>query len=247
MGQVMRGDGRSGTDLREVRFNRGLSGWAEGAVLIEFGKTKVLCTASIEERVPTFLKGAGSGWITAEYGMLPRSTATRMEREAAKGKQSGRTQEIQRLIGRSLRACVDLSLLGERTIKIDCDVLQADGGTRTAGITGGFVALVEAIKGLEISGAVPEGSILCQIAAISVGIKERRVLLDLDYSEDSTCDTDLNLVMSDAGDIIEVQGTAEGRVFSIGQLNEMLEVGRSGIESLIGHQKEYLETLEHGR
>ena len=247
MGQVMREDGRAETDLREVRFNRGLSGWAEGAVLIEFGKTKVLCTASIEERVPTFLKGAGSGWITAEYGMLPRSTATRMEREAAKGKQSGRTQEIQRLIGRSLRACVDLSLLGERTIKIDCDVLQADGGTRTAGITGGFVALAEAIKGLEIAGVTPKGSILRQIAAISVGIKNGRVLLDLDYSEDSTCDTDLNLVMSDAGDIIEVQGTAEGRVFSIGQLNEMLEVGRSGIERLVEQQKEYLETLEHGR
>jgi ribonuclease PH len=247
MGQVMREDGRSETDLREVRFNRGLSSWAEGAVLIEFGKTKVLCTASIEERVPTFLKGAGSGWITAEYGMLPRSTATRMEREAAKGKQSGRTQEIQRLIGRSLRACVDLSLLGERTIKIDCDVLQADGGTRTAGITGGFVALAEAIKGLEIAGVTPKGSILRQIAAISVGIKNGRVLLDLDYSEDSTCDTDLNLVMSDVGDIIEVQGTAEGQVFSIGQLNEMLEVGRSGIERLVEQQKEYLETLEHGR
>lgn len=243
----MREDGRSETDLREVRFNRGLSSWAEGAVLIEFGKTKVLCTASIEERVPTFLKGAGSGWITAEYGMLPRSTATRMEREAAKGKQSGRTQEIQRLIGRSLRACVDLSLLGERTIKIDCDVLQADGGTRTAGITGGFVALAEAIKGLEIAGVTPKGSILRQIAAISVGIKNGRVLLDLDYSEDSTCDTDLNLVMSDVGDIIEVQGTAEGQVFSIGQLNEMLEVGRSGIERLVEQQKEYLETLEHGR
>jgi len=247
MGQVMREDGRSETDLREVRFNRGLSSWAEGAVLIEFGKTKVLCTASIEERVPTFLKGAGSGWITAEYGMLPRSTATRMEREAAKGKQSGRTQEIQRLIGRSLRACVDLSLLGERTIKIDCDVLQADGGTRTAGITGGFVALAEAIRGLEIAGATPKGSILRQIAAISVGIKNGRVLLDLDYSEDSTCDTDLNLVMSDVGDIIEVQGTAERQVFSIGQLNEMLEVGRSGIERLVEQQKEYLETLEHGR
>ena len=247
MGQVMRENGRSETDLREVRFNRGLSSWAEGAVLIEFGKTKVLCTASIEERVPTFLKGAGSGWITAEYGMLPRSTATRMEREAAKGKQSGRTQEIQRLIGRSLRACVDLSLLGERTIKIDCDVLQADGGTRTAGITGGFVALAEAIKGLEIAGVTPKGSILRQIAAISVGIKNGRVLLDLDYSEDSTCDTDLNLVMSDVGDIIEVQGTAEGQVFSIGQLNEMLEVGRSGIERLVEQQKEYLETLEHGR
>jgi ribonuclease PH len=170
-----------------------------------------------------------------------------MEREAAKGKQSGRTQEIQRLIGRSLRACVDLSLLGERTIKIDCDVLQADGGTRTAGITGGFVALAEAIKGLEIAGVTPKGSILRQIAAISVGIKNGRVLLDLDYSEDSTCDTDLNLVMSDVGDIIEVQGTAEGQVFSIGQLNEMLEVGRSGIERLVEQQKEYLETLEHGR
>ena len=228
---------RGADSLRKICLTRNFVGQAEGSVLIEFGRTRVICTASVEDKVPPFLRGTGQGWVTAEYGMLPRSTNTRMDREASKGKQSGRTQEIQRLIGRSLRSAISLSDLGERTIKIDCDVIEADGGTRTASVTGGFVALCEAINHLIRTGALERSPIKHHVAAISVGVSSGVVLLDLDYAEDSSCDTDLNLVMNEASDIIEIQGTAEGVAFNKAQLDDMLAYGKKGILELIAIQK----------
>ncbi len=209
-------------------------------MLIEFGHTRVLCTASVEEKVPGFLKGKNQGWMTAEYGMLPRATHTRSDREAAKGKQSGRTQEIQRLIGRSLRAAFDLGRLGERTVSIDCDVLQADGGTRTASITGAFVACHDAMLWLQKRGAIAELPLHDYVAAVSVGMYNGVPVLDLDYDEDSNCETDMNVVMTGGGGVIEVQGTAEGMAFSREQLNQMLDLAASGISALIGHQRQVL-------
>ena len=232
----MRPSSRSPSQLRQIRISRHYTKHAEGSVLIECGDTKVICTASVEERVPPHKKGSGGGWVTAEYGMLPRSTNERMGREAAKGKQSGRTQEIQRLIGRSLRAVVDLGKLGERTIQIDCDVIQADGGTRTASITGAFVALHDAITGLMGKGLVKENPLKDFIAAISVGIYEGVPVLDLDYVEDSACDTDMNVVMLGNGHFVEVQGTAEGHPFTRAEMDELLELAKTGIEQLIGMQ-----------
>ncbi len=214
---------------------------AEGSVLVEFGNTKVLCTASIEDRVPGFLRGHGQGWVTAEYGMLPRSTGERMGREASRGKQGGRTLEIQRLIGRSMRAAVDLSALGERTITLDCDVIQADGGTRTASITGAFVALSDAISSLLTSGQITSSPIINMVASVSVGIYQGTPVLDLDYAEDSNAETDMNIVMNDAGDFIEVQGTAEGHAFNQDELNAMLNLAQLGIRQLIDAQRETLE------
>jgi len=233
----MRPSQRLPHQLREIHITRRYTKHAEGSVLIECGDTKVICTASIEERVPPHKKGSGEGWVTAEYGMLPRSTHERMGREAAKGKQSGRTQEIQRLIGRSLRAVVDLKKLGERTIQIDCDVIQADGGTRTASITGAFVALHDAVSGLLGSGKIKETPLNDFIAAISVGIYQGVPVLDLDYIEDSACDTDMNVVMLGSGNFVEVQGTAEGHAFSRAEMDELLELAKSGIEQLIGMQR----------
>ena len=232
----MRPSQRTPDQLREIRITRHYTKHAEGSVLIECGDTKVICTASVEERVPPHKKGSGEGWVTAEYGMLPRSTGSRMQREAAKGKQSGRTQEIQRLIGRSLRAVVDLKKLGERTIQIDCDVIQADGGTRTASITGSFVALQDAVSGLMQKGLLAESPIVDYIAAISVGIYQGTPVLDLDYIEDSACDTDMNVVMLGSGHFVEVQGTAEGHAFSRAEMDELLELAKSGIEELIRMQ-----------
>ena len=232
---------RDADGLRKIRLTEGFIGQAEGSVLVEFGRTRVICTASVEDKVPLFLRGTGKGWVTAEYGMLPRSTNTRMDREAARGKQSGRTQEIQRLIGRSLRAAISLTGLGERTIKIDCDVIEADGGTRTASVTGGFVALAEAVKHLIEKGALQRSPIKHHVAAISVGIVSGAVLLDLDYNEDSSCDTDLNLVMTEGGDIIALQGTAEGAAFNKSQLSQMLNLGEKGIKELIVVQKKCLD------
>jgi ribonuclease PH len=220
-----------------VRIQRQYPRHAEGSVLIEFGDTRVLCTASVEEKVPPFLKGRGQGWVTAEYGMLPRSTHTRTDREAARGKQSGRTQEIQRLIGRSLRAVVDLALLGERSIQIDCDVIQADGGTRTASITGAFVALSDAIGGLLDQGRIERSPVTEFVAAVSVGMFGGVPVLDLDYPEDSACETDMNVVMTAAGHLIEVQGTAEGTPFSRDQMIAMLDLAEAGIGQLIGLQR----------
>jgi ribonuclease PH len=217
---------------------------AEGSVLVAFGDTKVLCTASVEERVPGFLKGKGSGWVTAEYGMLPRSTHTRSDREAAKGKQSGRTQEIQRLIGRSLRAVMDLDKLGERTITIDCDVLQADGGTRTASITGACVALADALAGLQRDGLLSISPLRETVAAISVGIWKGVPVLDLDYLEDSGCDTDMNVVMTDSGGIVEVQGTAEGTPFTRSELDELLMLAAQGIGQLHEFQQVLIQDPE---
>lgn len=236
----MRPSQRQPDQLREIRITRHYTKHAEGSVLIECGDTKVICTASVEERVPPHKKGSGEGWVTAEYGMLPRSTGSRMQREAAKGKQSGRTQEIQRLIGRSLRAVVDLKKLGERTIQVDCDVIQADGGTRTASITGSFVALQDAISGLMQKGLVLESPIKDSIAAISVGIYQGTPVLDLDYLEDSECDTDMNVVMLGSGHFVEVQGTAEGHAFSRAEMDELLELAKSGIEDLITMQQAVL-------
>ncbi len=223
--------------LRDVRITRNYTCHAEGSVLIEFGNTKVLCTASVEESVPPFLRGKGEGWVTAEYGMLPRSTHTRMAREAAKGKQSGRTQEIQRLIGRSLRAVVDLKALGERQITIDCDVLQADGGTRTAAITGACVALHDALTGLVASGKLPASPLKEWVAAVSVGIVDGVAVLDLDYPEDSACETDMNVVMTGSGGFVEVQGTAEGKPFSRAELGQLLALAATGITSLVQLQQ----------
>ena len=230
---VLRHDGRQPHDLRDLKISRDFLSTAEGSVLIEIGGTKVLCTASIEESVPRFLRGKNSGWITAEYGMIPRSTKTRMDRESVRGKQKGRTQEIQRLIGRSLRAAVDLSRLGERTVFIDCDVIQADGGTRTASITGAWVALNDAMNSLVVSEAVIESPVTNQIAAVSVGIVNNIPVLDLDYVEDSSAQTDMNVVMNESGLFIEIQGTAEHDPFSYSELNGMLELANMGIQELL--------------
>ena len=233
----MRPSQRQPDQLRSIRITRHYTMHAEGSVLIECGDTKVICTASVEEKVPPHKKGTGEGWVTAEYGMLPRSTGSRMAREAAKGKQSGRTQEIQRLIGRSLRSVVDLQKLGERTIQVDCDVIQADGGTRTASITGAFVALHDAVSGLLDKGLVKETPLKDFIAAISVGIYQGAPVLDLDYAEDFACDTDMNVVMLSNGHFVEVQGTAEGHPFTRAELDELLELAKSGIAQLIEKQR----------
>ena len=231
---------RTAADLRPVRFTRRFTRHAEGSVLVEMGDTRVLCTASVEEKVPPFLKGKGRGWVTAEYGMLPRATNTRGAREAAQGKQSGRTQEIQRLIGRSLRAVVDLEKLGERQVTLDCDVLQADGGTRCASITGAMVALAEAVAGLRKAGLVAEDPIRDFVAAVSVGIVDGQPVLDLDYAEDSACGTDMNVVMTGAGHFVEVQGTAEGEPFTREQMSKLLDLASAGIGRLVTLQRETL-------
>jgi len=223
--------------LRPVTITRGYTAHAEGSVLIAFGGTKVLCTASVEERVPPHKRGSGEGWVTAEYGMLPRSTHTRSDREAAKGKQSGRTQEIQRLIGRSMRAVFDLQLLGERTIALDCDVIQADGGTRTAAITGAFVAAQDAVNWLLRQGKITQSPIREAVAAISVGIVQGVPLLDLEYTEDSACDTDMNVVMTGAGNFVEVQGTAEGAAFTRAEMQALLDLAGKGIAELLALQQ----------
>ncbi|MCZ2414614.1 MAG: ribonuclease PH [Burkholderiales bacterium] len=233
----MRPSGRAPDALRAVRITRGFTRHAEGSVLVEFGDTRVLCTASVEEKVPAFLRGAGRGWLTAEYGMLPRSTHTRIEREAARGRQSGRTQEIQRLIGRSLRAVFELERLGERTITLDCDVLQADGGTRTAAITGAFVAAHDAVTGLLASGAIERTPVRDFVAAVSVGLYQGTAVLDLDYAEDSACETDLNVVMTGTGGFVEVQGTAEGEPFTREQLDRLVDLAAEGIRRLIDAQR----------
>ena len=233
----MRPSGRAIDALRPISFTRRFTRHAAGSVLVEFGGTRVLCTASVHEQVPRWMKGKGQGWITAEYGMLPGSTHIRSDREAMRGKQSGRTQEIQRLIGRSLRAAVDLKKLGERQIMIDCDVLQADGGTRTASITGGMVALVDAIKGLQRDRLLSEDPLINFVAAISVGIYQGQPILDLDYPEDSSADSDLNLVMAEGSQLIEIQGTAEEAPFSRTELNALLDLGETGIAKLIDLQK----------
>jgi ribonuclease PH len=227
---------RAHNELRKVEIIRHYTKHAEGSVLIKFGDTHVLCTASVEEKVPGFLKGKGQGWVTAEYGMLPRSTGSRMDREAARGKQSGRTQEIQRLIGRSLRAIIDLDKLGERSIQIDCDVIQADGGTRTASITGAYVALHDAISVLLKKGLLQESPLKQAVAAISVGVFQGQPVLDLDYIEDSGCDTDMNIVMTASGGFVEIQGTAEGETFDRTTMDAMLNLAHDGINVLISMQ-----------
>ena len=236
MSDFKRQGARANDQLRTVRITRGYTMHAEGSVLIKFGNTKVLCTASVEEKVPPHKRGSGEGWVTAEYGMLPRATHTRSDREAARGKQSGRTQEIQRLIGRSLRAVFDLKALGERTIALDCDVIQADGGTRTASITGAFVAAQDAIAHLMAQGKLAASPITASVAAISVGIVQGVPMLDLDYAEDSSCDTDMNVVMTAAGHFVEVQGTAEGVAFTKAQLNTLLALAEKGISELTSLQ-----------
>ena len=236
----MRPSGRKPDELRAVRIQRGFTRHAEGSVLVEFGETRVLCTASVEERVPPFLKDTGRGWVTAEYGMLPRSTNTRTDREAARGKQSGRTQEIQRLIGRSLRAVVDLSALGQRSIQLDCDVLQADGGTRTAAITGSFVALQDAVAWLQKKKLLRESPVRDFVAAVSVGVYRGAPVLDLDYAEDSSCGCDMNVVMTGAGNFVEVQGTAEGAAFGRAELDKLIGLAERGIRQLIAEQKKAL-------
>ena len=239
-----RSGARAANQLRPVRITRGFTVHAEGSVLIEFGQTRVLCTASVEERVPPHKRGSGEGWVTAEYGMLPRATHTRGEREAARGKQSGRTQEIQRLIGRSMRAVFDLEALGERTIHLDCDVLQADGGTRTAAITGAFVAAQDAVDSLLAAGTLTATPITSHVAAISVGIVDGTPLLDLEYTEDAACDTDMNVVMTGAGHFVEVQGTAEGAAFSRAEMNALLDLAEQGIGELIALQQQALLSKE---
>ncbi len=236
----MRPSQRQPAQLRDVRITRQFTCHAEGSVLIEMGNTKVLCTASVEESVPSFLRGKGQGWVTAEYGMLPRSTHTRTAREAAKGKQSGRTLEIQRLIGRSLRAVTDLAALGERQITLDCDVLQADGGTRCASITGAWLALHDACAKLVAEGKLPASPVRDHVAAVSVGIFEGQLVLDLDYPEDSACDTDMNVIMTGAGGIVEIQGTAEGEPFTRAEMNQLVDMAEAGIGVLIKKQKEAL-------
>jgi ribonuclease PH len=236
----MRPSGRSPDELRSIQFTRGFTAHAEGSVLVEFGETRVLCTASVDNGVPAFLRNSGQGWVTAEYGMLPRATHTRSAREAARGKQTGRTQEIQRLIGRSLRACIDLKALGERTITLDCDVLQADGGTRTAAITGGYVALVDAISSLRSRRMLASNPVHGQIAAVSVGIVGGTGVLDLDYAEDSEAETDMNVVMNSGGGFIEVQGTAEGHAFRREELDGLLDLAAAGISRLCALQLEAL-------
>jgi ribonuclease PH len=242
MSDATRPSGRNAEQMREVRIERGVTRHAEGSVLVAFGDTRVLCTASVENRVPGFLRGKGEGWVTAEYGMLPRATHTRSDREAARGKQGGRTLEIQRLIGRSLRACVDRGALGERTITLDCDVLQADGGTRTAAITGAYVALVDAVRWLQSSKQLlpakgGRNPIHGAVAAVSVGIYRGTPVLDLDYAEDSDCDTDMNVVMNDGGGFIELQGTAEGHAFRRAELDALLGLAERGIGELLAAQQ----------
>ena len=239
-----RSHGRAADALRPLTITRAWTKHAEGSVLIEAGDTRVVCTASVEEGVPPFLKGKGRGWITAEYGMLPRATDTRMRREAAEGRQSGRTQEIQRLIGRSLRAIADLTPLGERTIRIDCDVLQADGGTRCASITGAWVALADAVAWCRGRGLIAGEPIRDQVAAVSVGLVGGKAVLDLDYAEDSGCDTDMNVVMTGQGGFVEVQGTAEGAPFSQAELDALLELARRGIERLHDAQRACLDSVD---
>ncbi len=243
-----RSEGRGADQLRRIQLIRGYTRHAEGSVLVAFGETRVLCTASVEERVPGFLRGKGQGWLTAEYGMLPRATGTRTDREAVRGKQSGRSQEIQRLIGRALRCVVDLERIGERTIQVDCDVLQADGGTRTASITGAYVAVADALRwlrqhdaaGVQNGGAGDPGAqapaLRDAVAAVSVGVVGGQVMLDLDYAEDSSCDTDMNVVMTGTGGLVEIQGTAERAPFSQAQLDAMLALARAGIERLVAAQ-----------
>ena len=240
MTEFARSGNRAADQLRPVRITRGYTVHAEGSVLIEFGATKVLCTASVEEKVPPHKRGSGEGWVTAEYGMLPRATHTRSDREAARGKQSGRTQEIQRLIGRSLRAVFDLKLLGERTIQLDCDVIQADGGTRTASITGAFVAAQDAVGRLMAQGKLATSPIIASVAAISVGIVQGTPLLDLEYTEDSACGTDMNVVMTGAGHFVEVQGTAEGAAFSRAEMDALLTLAEKGIGELMVMQRQSL-------
>ncbi|HTR06975.1 MAG TPA: ribonuclease PH [Paraburkholderia sp.] len=242
---IQRPSGRAADQLRDVRISRHYTKYAEGSVLVEFGDTKVLCTASVSESVPPFLRDKGQGWLTAEYGMLPRATHTRSDREAARGKQTGRTQEIQRLIGRAMRAVFDLEALGARTINLDCDVLQADGGTRTASITGAFVAAHDAVSKLLAMGRIERSPITDYVAAISVGVYEGLPVLDLDYAEDSQCDTDMNVVMTGSGGMVEIQGTAEGSPFSREELNALLDLAQGGIRSLIDKQKAALEIV-HG-
>ena len=241
MNTPQRPGGRAADQLRPIRITRGYTIHAEGSVLIEFGNTKVLCTASVEEKVPPHKRGSGEGWVTAEYGMLPRSTHTRSDREAARGKQSGRTQEIQRLIGRSMRAVFDLKALGERSIQLDCDVLQADGGTRTAAITGAFVAAQDAVNVLIGQGKLAASPIVGPVAAVSVGIVQGVPVLDLEYTEDVTCDTDMNVVMTGAGHYVEVQGTAEGAAFTRAEMDELLRLAEKGIAELIAFQRQALE------
>ena len=240
MTEFVRSGQRAANQMRPVRITRAFTMHAEGSVLIEFGNTKVLCTASVEEKVPPHKRGSGEGWVTAEYGMLPRATHTRSDREAARGKQSGRTQEIQRLIGRSLRAVFDLKRLGERTIQLDCDVLQADGGTRTASITGAYVAACDAVNQLLTSGKLAASPITAQVAAISVGIVQGTPLLDLEYTEDLACDTDMNVVMTGRGHFVEVQGTAEGAAFSRDEMNAMLALAEKGVDELMQLQRRAL-------
>lgn len=242
----IRKDDRKPEQLRTVRVTTDFTRYAEGSILIECGETRVVCTASVEERVPQFLRGTGKGWVTAEYGMLPRSTSTRMTRESSRGKLSGRTQEIQRLIGRALRSVVDLERLGERTVWIDCDVIQADGGTRTASITGAFIALAIALENLRQDGKIEENLVLDEVAAVSVGICDGTVFLDLDYSEDSSAEVDMNIVMTGSGDFVEVQGTAEGAPFSNAQLQMLLGLANNGIRELIQVQQEVLGTKFNG-
>ena len=232
---------RANDELRAIRFTRGFTRHAEGSVLVEFGQTRVLCTATVDESVPSFLRGTGQGWVTAEYGMLPRATHTRSPREAAKGKQTGRTQEIQRLIGRALRAVVDLKGLGDRTITIDCDVLQADGGTRTAAITGGYVALMDAVDSLLRKGSLKANPVHAQVAAVSVGIWSGQPVLDLDYAEDSHAETDMNVVMNNGGAFVEIQGTAEGHAFRRHELDELLNLAVQGINQLHALQLQALQ------
>ena len=237
-----RPSGRAPEQLRTVAIERGFTRHAEGSVLVRFGDTRVLCTASVENRAPGFLRGKGEGWVTAEYGMLPRATHTRGDREAARGKQGGRTLEIQRLIGRSLRACVDRAALGERTITLDCDVLQADGGTRTAAITGAYVALVDAVRWLQARKEIAKDPIIGAVSAVSVGIFRGVPVLDLDYPEDSDCDTDMNVVMNDGGGFIELQGTAEGHAFRRDELDALLALAEKGCGELFAAQQAALAT-----
>jgi ribonuclease PH len=242
MNEFLRAEGRAASALRPVRITRGYTVHAEGSVLIEFGATRVLCNASVLDKVPPHQKGSGQGWVTAEYGMLPRATHSRSDREAARGKQSGRTQEIQRLIGRALRSVFDLSLLGERTLHLDCDVIQADGGTRTAAITGAFVAAQDAVNGLLAQGKLTRSPIREAVAAISVGIVQGTPLLDLEYLEDSACDTDMNVVMTAGGHYVEVQGTAEGAAFTRTEMDALLALADKGIRELLQLQQDALST-----
>lgn len=241
---IQRIDGRQPNQLREVRITRNFTKAAESSILFEIGNTRIICTATVEERVPAHCKGSGKGWVTAEYSMLPRATRERTSREAARGKQTGRTQEIQRLIGRALRGVIDLRKLGERTIIIDCDVIEADGGTRVASITGGYIALYEAVSRLLSEGKLANNPMGTFLAAISVGIKDNQPLLDLCYEEDSNCDTDLNVIMTESGHYIELQGTAEGEAFSREELNQMLDLAEAGIMDLIWQQKQVLGLVE---